>query len=83
MVCSAVCTPGCACPAGQVSLTARTIIIDSFFLQVLDESSNGCIFPEDCPCPECDSLPSNCSRIFTPSNGRCNCPVCAGLNCYG
>ncbi|XP_019853361.1 PREDICTED: uncharacterized protein LOC105313106 isoform X2 [Amphimedon queenslandica] len=52
------CVPGCACPAGQV----------------LDESINRCVYPEQCPCQgTCDPVPNNCT-VLTYDN--CNCPLC-------
>lgn len=46
---------------------------------MLDESTNTCVYPEDCPCPPCDPLPANCSKIVTLSNQTCNCSVCRGI----
>uniref|UniRef100_A0A1X7V3D2 Uncharacterized protein n=1 Tax=Amphimedon queenslandica TaxID=400682 RepID=A0A1X7V3D2_AMPQE len=52
------CVPGCACPAGQV----------------LDESINRCVYPEQCPCQgTCDPVPNNCTSL---SYDNCNCPFC-------
>jgi hypothetical protein len=67
-LCPAICQPGCNCPAGQV----------------VDEASNKCVFPENCPCPKCDPLPHNCSSYISISkNERCNCSICTDCSVEG
>ena len=41
-----------------------------------------CVYPEQCPCPSCIPVPSNCSNVITPTGGRCNCPFCGGIHTY-
>ena len=42
----------------------------------MDESSNRCVYPEQCACPTCTSLPTNCTQLV---NGTiCGCSVCGG-----
>ena len=44
--------------------------------------NNTCVIPDDCPCPDCDPLPDNCSVITTPSpDEQCGCDTCEGKIC--
>ena len=48
-------------------------------LQVLDETSKKCVYPDECPCPSCDPISQNCSNIINSSDDKCSCPICAGI----
>ena len=45
--------------------------------QIVDESRNKCVYPDQCFCPTCIPL-ANCSNIVIPKNDRCGCPICGG-----
>ena len=46
------------------------------FLQIFDQTNNRCVCEDQCPCPPCDPIPSNCTHVI---NDRCSCPFCAGI----